>query len=374
MTNPDPDDIPDPPISLVIAPPSKPVEGGVPVAAKVPAAGPAAVTLESKYITNPPAPEPEAKKPEVKWLDLEPEDRTDEVPHEAAECRDAGPGWQVAAGSVRGKLHAHNGGWREDSFAWATSAGWCVLAAADGAGSARLARVGSKLAADTAVATLADRLGNFHFTSTPPDATQPPTADLLALRDLLTVAGDAALDVIRREADTRAAAVRDFHTTLLVVLHTAWHDRHLVAVLQVGDGAVGLACPEWPGGFKRLGLPDHGDYSSETRFLTTPGIDLEFRNRVLFSLPVGLAAVAVMTDGVADDFFPEDTRLGELFHADAVPDLTAKGGGPLRGILPTLDGVADPAAALTDWLRYERRGSSDDRTLLLLRRTPGGAA
>ncbi len=81
-----------------------------------------------------------------------------------------------------------------------------------------------------------------------------------------------------------------------------------------------------------------------------------------------------MTDGVADDFFPEKTRLAELFGADAVTGLTAAQGGPLIGVLhgPVLD--PHDGQALVEWLRYEKRGSSDDRTLMLLYRAEGGAA
>ncbi len=81
-----------------------------------------------------------------------------------------------------------------------------------------------------------------------------------------------------------------------------------------------------------------------------------------------------MTDGVADDFFPEKTRLTELFGADAVEGLTTAHGGPLAGVLR--DPCRDPreGQALIEWLRYEKRGSSDDRTLVLLYRAEGGAA
>ena len=54
-----------------------------------------------------------------------------------------------------------------------------------------------------------------------------------------------------------------------------------------------------------LGVADHGNFASETRFLTQPGIEDEFDSRVRFAVVEGMTALAVMTDGVADDFFPE---------------------------------------------------------------------
>ncbi|HYH69667.1 MAG TPA: PP2C family serine/threonine-protein phosphatase [Urbifossiella sp.] len=310
----------------------------------------------------PPLPPPPAAVKRAEWKVLEPDERTDPVPHEAFEAGPAQPGWEVVAASVRGKLHAHKGQWREDSYKWATADGWTILAVSDGAGSARLSRVGSRLACDTAVSRLQKLLAGY---AVAPAAGQPADADLQRVREFLRSAADQARLAVLHEARARSAPIKDFSATLLLAVVAPWADRHLVAVLQAGDGAVGVMATD---GVKRLGVSDHGEYSSETRFLTTPGMELEYSNRVVFSLPAGLRAVALMSDGVSDDFYPEDKRLGELFTAGAIDGLAARDGGPLPG-LPAV--AADPrgGAALCDWLRYEKRGSSDDRTLVLLHRS-----
>lgn len=306
----------------------------------------------------PPAPAP-AKRAE--WKTLEPSDQTDPTPHEAFEAGPAQPGWQVVAASVRGKLHAHKGEWREDSFRWASADGWTIMAVSDGAGSARLSRVGSRLACDTAVSRLQKLLTGYTVAPAPG---QPAEADLQRLREFLRSAADQARLAVLHEARERSAPVKDFSATLLLAVVAPWADRHLVGVLQAGDGAVGVMSTD---GVRRVGIADHGEYSSETRFLTTPGIELEYSNRVVFSLPAGLQAVALMTDGVSDDFYPEDKRLGELFTTGAIDGLTTRDGGPLPG-LPAVAASPRGGAALCDWLRYEKRGSSDDRTLVLLHR------
>ncbi len=169
------------------------------------------------------------------------------------------------------------------------------------------------------------------------------------------------------EAERRNAPLREFHTTCLLLIHTPFGANDLVGVLQVGDGVAGLCTRN--GDCIILGDPDHGAYSGETRFLTTPGIEDEFERRATFAVPHGLRAVAVLTDGVADDFFPEKQRLIELFKGDPVLDCKTPEGTAVRGVL--LGSVGDPrdGQALADWLRYEKRGSSDDRTLVLLYRT-----
>ena len=70
--------------------------------------------------------------------------------------------------------------------------------------------------------------------------------------------------------------------------------------------------------------------------------------RVKFSIKKDLRAFAVMSDGVSDDYFPEDKRLGEVFDA----------------VLPLME-EENAGAQLENWLGYEKKGSSDDRTLIV---------
>jgi len=120
-----------------------------------------------------------------------------------------------------------------------------------------------------------------------------------------------------------------------------------------------------------MGVADHGEFSSETRFLTTPNIEYEFEQRVLFTVRKNVRCLAAMCDGVADDFFPEDKRLVELFNGNPIADLKTQDGQPVKGVLH--DVVKNPrnGEALLKWLKYEKRGSSDDRTLLLMHRDTG---
>ena len=62
-----------------------------------------------------------------------------------------------------------------------------------------------------------------------------------------------------------------------------------------------------------MGEPDSGDFSGETDFLTSPQMknkdNLQSRTRISKS-PASL--LLVMTDGVADDYFPNNTQLLRL--------------------------------------------------------------
>ena len=298
----------------------------------------------------------------AEWGVREPADRSDPAPHE--ECvfvRREGP-WRLLAASVRGKYHAHAGLWRDDAFAWGSAGPWTVLVVADGAGSAPLSRVASAVACAEGVRALKEKTADL-----PPG---PEAAE--RLRAALAAAVIRAREAVRSEAEKRGRPEREFHTTCLLVVHAAAPEADVVAALQVGDGAVGLYHDD--GTCMILGEADHGTYASETRFLTTPRIDEGLERRAVVAVRAGVRAVAVMTDGVADDFFPEKTRLAELFGADAVRGLAAARGGPTPGVLRGPARDPREGQALVEWLRYEKRGSSDDRTLILLFRAEGDAA
>jgi hypothetical protein len=327
------------------------------------------------------------------WQTREPTDRSDPVPHQCCLAVPRNELWSLLAASVRGRLHAHQALWRDDSFAWTATGNasergglrppvqadtgglrpprsprgasdWTCLAVADGAGSASLSRIGSHLACVAGVKALAEALGGVRFHPTG-DGT-PPREELHRVRDALVSAARASRQAVVKEAERRDRPLQLFHTTLLLVAHVPLADRDFVAALQIGDGAVALY--RGPGACQVLGQADRGGYASETLFLTTPGIEEDLERRTTFACPAGLLALAVMTDGVADDFFPEDQRLVELFEGDPIADLQDSQGLPLRGVLPgVLPDVRD-GQALVEWLDYWKRGSSDDRTLVLLHR------
>ena len=278
------------------------------------------------------------------WQENEPADQTDATPHKESDNLAAPDNWQLSAASVRGKLHAHRALWREDSFALGTAenaaGSWSICVVSDGAGSAPLSRVGSNVACQSALGDLMGTLGEIEALS------DDVNADLPRVKTALVEAARAALRAIRDEATNRNQPVNAFAATLLILVRRAVGDAQLCAAIQVGDGAIALNCAS---GLKLLGAADHGQHSSETRFLTTQGMEDDFANRVKFSLPQDLRATLVVSDGVSDDYFPEDKRLSEVFEA----------------VMPLAKATNDAGAALLNWLGYEKKGSSDDRTLVL---------
>ena len=182
----------------------------------------------------------EIQKPQ--WQEVEPAEQSDPTPHKINDAWVCPDGWQIAAASVRGKLHAHRGLWREDSFAFANIAAgsgvWSVVAVADGAGSSPLSRVGSRLACETALQDLQTSLGAIDQLKDDQDALI--AEDLPRLREALVNSGVAALDAIRQQAQQRGKPLAAFAATLLILARREWQGAQLCAALQVGDGAIAL--------------------------------------------------------------------------------------------------------------------------------------
>ncbi len=84
-----------------------------------------------------------------------------------------------------------------------------------------------------------------------------------------------------------------------------------------------------------LGTPDSGDYSGETDFLTSRRqLDPANLQRKTFGFCGPLRALLVMSDGVADDYFPAAPGMARLY-ADLV----------LNGVLPPAVAVGEEALA-----------------------------
>jgi len=335
---------------------------------------------------NPPVTQPEpASQPEepvrnaegvsTLWRTLEPEDATDPVPHEECLRVTGSAGWALVGASLRGKAHAHDGTYREDSFHLTSVNGWHVVAVADGLGSCARSRVGAAVATRSAVAAVAGILnaenGRAWEGEGPPEpsgggsagaspsplrrangegeAARPSGRDAEPVARAALQAGlEQALVELTAEAERRGLAPRDLATTLLLLLHRVDRGSDLVATAQVGDGL--LAAWQADGSVRTLAEAAQGEYGAQVVPLTQNGAaERAVTQAQIRRMEPPPRMLLAMTDGVADDFFPPEQNLPKLLeHLDRVA---------LR---------QDADTALLDLLRYEKRGSFDDRTLVML--------
>ncbi|WP_256645583.1 protein phosphatase 2C domain-containing protein [Thermomonas paludicola] len=316
--------------------------------------------------------------PRTLWKKIEPDALLEHRKEHRCSLCEAGPPMVLAA-SVRGRSHENSGAFREDDFHVGRTAdgSWTVVAVSDGAGSAKLSRLGSRIATETAVASLLDALGNCRAELDAAVAEVVQDEDALARVARLEKSGEAMLlEPVGRAAFAASKAIQTkagelgveekaLAATLMFAAIRRIGDDMLVASYWIGDGAAALFDPA-SGAFHLLGEADSGEFSGQTRFLLSQefpvdsawvAIGKRFRFRCV---PVS-AVLLLMTDGVSDPKFGTDNALRDpaRWRAFWEDDLAAQ--------LPLSTPEAELGAKLEDYLQFWSQGEHDDRTLALVR-------
>jgi len=180
--------------------------------------------------------------------------------------------WRCVAASVAGAGHVARSSECEDASAVETHEGSLLLAVADGAGSARLARNGSRLAVAVALEELRVRAGDDLCPSRLHDV-------VAAVRVALEPAPE----------DDPGTELGDRATTLLLA---RWRD-DVIETAQVGDGAIVV---RRNGELEVICADRRGEYLNETCFVTSSSWESELRTGVVSA--AGVDAIAGMTDGL----------------------------------------------------------------------------
>lgn len=253
------------------------------------------------------------------------------------------PGGRVIAARVRGKKHKHEGTNCDDWYEAAAFDGLIFAAAADGAGSRKFSRIGARESCRAAVGFLRNRFEEL-WTQRPElaeavtlDFQDPRCMDacgvlagavqqaVLKAREAVEAAFYArSLDPAYEAVLGRPLDLRDLSATLLVsAAIPAREQGRLVISCQVGDGMIALLDSQGPfeGAVKLMGAPDSGAFSGETEFLTSSKMASLEALQSRTKLSRGRSGLLLMmTDGVADDYFPGETELRRLYF-----DLIANG-------------------------------------------------
>jgi hypothetical protein len=243
-------------------------------------------------------------------------------------------GFKILAARVRGKKHKHEGSYCDDWFEIAQSDNWAIIAVADGAGSKPFSRVGAKIACEAAVNYLATHLRQHQLTPRTNwvmetfarhDNYQFKEPDIELLQQLLHQAMQTAYqavvdayhsrDVLKyyyKALGNRDLTLDDFATTLLLTIHTTIPYKSakysLVLTCQLGDGMIAAIYKNAPK-ISVLTEIDKDNFSGETEFLTTAANKLhrDYLATKTFPFFSPMRTLMVMTDGVADDYFPPMT-------------------------------------------------------------------
>jgi len=253
---------------------------------------------------------------------------------------------------VRGKKHKHDGTNCDDWFEAGRSGDWSIIAVSDGAGSKVFSRVGAKSACKAALDYLTRNLK----TLAPPKFTLAEWEHNLKDKEsgiffnpflsesakAIQVAMNSAFEAVRLACEERRESgrsepytallgrpieINDLSATLLLLVHRVVEVEGIpfdfVMACQIGDGI--SAAIDQKGEVHLLGKSDGGSFSGETEFLTSKGklepVNLHAKT---YAMVNQLQTILVMTDGVADDYFPNDPGIGCLWAdllLNRIPDV-----------------------------------------------------
>jgi serine/threonine protein phosphatase PrpC len=301
--------------------------------------------------------------PRSLWKCLEP---SQDEPYQKSHTDSAivtAPTYKIVAASRRGRSHEHSGTFRDDDFYLAhdSNSNWSVMIVADGAGSAKSSRWGSKLAVHA--------FGEYLQFELAGDVGQKFSAALAAgwstddqstgeigsmFHKLFLHAGKLALKAIEVEAQKKGAQLKDYSTTLLAAVMRQDEGKLFLSTFWIGDGAIAVYGPR--GKVRLMGTPDGGEYAGQTRFLDWAALeDKGSAKRVGIGRFPNIKGLLLMTDGVSDPRFETDTGLADASLWDSLWD----------EIDPLLKSE-NPDAAMVDWLHFFTSGHHDDRTIAVL--------
>ncbi|MCF7985399.1 MAG: protein phosphatase 2C domain-containing protein [Thiohalocapsa sp.] len=273
---------------------------------------------------------------------------------------------RLVAASVRGRSHAHSGGFRDDDVALrvSTDGAWNILAVADGAGSASRSRIGSRVATNVALdfaekgLAAAGQAALDHVLIASQAGAKDKELTYLRRGLFYQTLGGAALEAVKaieQKAQEHGMEARDYATTLLIAVHTHTAIGDVVGTYWVGDGAIAF-CDRVEGA-RLLGEPDSGEFSGQTRFLDRNAVrdGDAIMGRIQCAITPELDALFLMSDGVSDPRFASDVELKA----------------PERWLAfwEELQPLANDDMApekLRAWLQFWSKGHHDDRTIALL--------
>ncbi len=260
-------------------------------------------------------------------------------------------GCEIIGARARGKKHKHEGSNCDDWFETAEADGCLIAVVADGAGSKQLSRIGARVSCEAAVDYLKEALSK--VLSENPDIKQLLSAEIGGeefmaacgkLAPLIQNSARAAFDAVIKKLGTlysdeayisnlgRNPTLADMGSTFLaavaVPLEINGSRETFVMSAQIGDGCICAIDSGADSGscFKLLGEADSGAYSGETDFLSAKTVSEGVIARKTRISRGKSDILMLMSDGVADDYFPAQPMMKRLYL-----DLCLNGILPMKG-------------------------------------------
>jgi serine/threonine protein phosphatase PrpC len=297
----------------------------------------------------------------------------------------------IVVSSKRGRSHANVGSSREDDFAFKyfEKTQWSLVVLSDGAGSALLARIGSKIACNSVIEyfeQVADIEKTKEFENKILDYINDKTEEKLKEIESLSKQNLYKASVYVHNKlkefaeqtfnsnpelfnDSKAKNKIDYlHSTLIFTLHKKYEFGYLIQSFGVGDCPIAVMNLEKTE-TTLLNWLDVGEHGGGTRFITQPDIFINeerpVSTRFNFKIIEDFSYLFLMTDGIYDAKFVVEANLEKhekwlAFLAD------------LDGINEDNNKVefdkdnSEIANQLSKWMDFWSPGNHDDRTLAII--------
>jgi hypothetical protein len=242
---------------------------------------------------------------------------------------------------------------------------WYIIAVADGAGSAKYSREGSRIACQTAKDICISKL----LANKDAFAKNSNVENKNEIGKILQeIIGSAVFDSyksIEKEALQKHTPIKDYATTLMLSLCKKIEYGWFIAAWWVGDGGIGIY-DKASQILKILGEPDGGEFAGQTRFLTMPDIiKNELYSRMRFEVVEDFTAIILMSDGITDPKFETDANLNRIEKWNELwEDLNGNNEDNVK--VDFMDDNEQTAEQLLKWLDFWSKGNHDDRTIAIL--------
>lgn len=282
---------------------------------------------------------------------------------------------QLVAASKRGRAHANIGKFREDHYTLGNTGtpGWNILAVSDGAGSASLSRLGSKVAAETIVSHLKELPASAYeqletaLKLTGRSAEKPVEQELQHIAaTFLTPAIHELYLRLETLANSLNVQLSDLHATLALCLIKQFDEGWAILTFSVGDCPIALLNSK-QNEITLLNWLDSGEYGGATRFVTMSEIfeHPDYPSRFSARIVPDFSYLMMMSDGIYDAKFETTFRLAqpEMWNR-LIADL--EGDNPEGHQVNLQKGNPNVAAALSQWMDFWSPGNHDDRTLVII--------
>ena len=244
---------------------------------------------------------------------------------------------EVIGARVRGKKHKHEGTNCDDWFETAVAEGCFIAVVADGAGSKQLSRIGARVSCEAAVEYLRNEIPEMFSRDR---GLRAKLAGDMSGEEFLGACGEfaalirksavAAFDAVIQKLGSlysdgsyvrvlgRNPTLADMGSTFLaavaVPVEVNGERQRFVVTLQIGDGCICAidTRAEHSKCLRLMGEADSGAYSGETEFLSERTVSEDAAARKTRISRGRSDILMLMSDGVADDYFPAQPMMKRL--------------------------------------------------------------